>query len=611
MTVLRGIKLLLRTCTCCLFFLALSGCINAQIRSSMEAQGFGFSPPTGTFQVPLTHSLPISISPVSSNIRGALVIPDSLANEINEQRIACSITDYKYIIRSGKQLQLYLQGQLSPHFGKLDIISRIDETRKDYDIYIEPSTPVISLDTKCSPGMLYDNGQITVQLTGTVTIKDPLGQILAETHYNKTQAGVLMQGIKKTADTLNKFVVEDERYPALEKVEQGPLFVAIGLLSVYNAAMAEASEALIKSEKFTVYAKKFEIESPKIATVETLKQGGEIKNGQANIASKDQSTTHSSKNKKGIKTIAPPTITITSPKMKRSLKFIAKEDTLSVTGKAKNSVDIVSVTVNGQLASLDAQGIFSTELSLQTGINQIIIEAVDSNNNRATKKFTVTRPAVKAALQKKSTPILRTESADIANDQEPAEDTPDELTTLIAKKDLTGLRTYLDAHPEALSSIKNASMRLRFTGPTDLRIIDIAQLVKEGKDDSLIIAQITSVAGPYKKFTALDLAALKKMAISDKLVAAMITVTTEDAKEQKRLSEQQITEQSAAPVQIVQEAPQQQAQQVPEQQQAPESNALTDCLKLAAALRVCDHAGGFFAMGCKMVARSQFNCPTL
>ena len=35
------------------------------------------------------------------------------------------------------------------------------------------------------------------------------------------------------------------------------------------------------------------------------------------------------------------------------------------------------------------------------------------------------------------------------------------------------------------------------------------------------------------------------------------------------------------------------------------------CIKLAAALKACDYAGGFLTLGCKAVARSQFNCPGL
>jgi FOG: Ankyrin repeat len=120
------------------------------------------------------------------------------------------------------------------------------------------------------------------------------------------------------------------------------------------------------------------------------------------------------------------------------------------------------------------------------------------------------------------------------------------LNTLISRNDKPGLRAYFDVHPEALSAIEDAHLRLLYTGPAELRIIDIAQLVKNKNKDSLIIAQINSTAGPYKRFTINEITELKKMAISDAVVAAMIAVTTEYNKDQKRLAEQQAAQVRAA-----------------------------------------------------------------
>lgn len=41
------------------------------------------------------------------------------------------------------------------------------------------------------------------------------------------------------------------------------------------------------------------------------------------------------------------------------------------------------------------------------------------------------------------------------------------------------------------------------------------------------------------------------------------------------------------------------------------SNTPAECGKLIAALKACDQTGGFMAMGCKAVARSQFDCPAV
>lgn len=174
-----------------------------------------------------------------------------------------------------------------------------------------------------------------------------------------------------------------------------------------------------------------------------------------------------------------------------------------------------------------------------------------------------------------------------------------ELKTLIAKKDMQGLRTYLDAHPEALPTIEDAHLRLLFTGPTALRITDIAQLVKNQKKDAIIIAKINSTSAPYKNFTDAEMTELNKMGISDDVVAAMITVTAEYDKEQKRLSEQQRSQQM------------QQVQQPVVVAAQSESNTPAECIKLIAALKACDQAGGFLAMGCKSISRSKFDCPAV
>jgi hypothetical protein len=196
----------------------------------------------------------------------------------------------------------------------------------------------------------------------------------------------------------------------------------------------------------------------------------------------------------------------------------------------------------------------------------------------------------------------------------------DALKALIAKNDMPGLAAYLDQHPEALSDIEDARLRLLYTGPAKLRIADIVQLVKNKKKDAIIIAKINSTAGPYKDFTNDEMAELQKMEISDDVVAAMITSTTEWRKAQKRLEASQepaqpapakrVVKRKKASPQPVQAAPES-AQQPEQAPQVAESNTVSECLKLGVALKACDQAGGFLSIGCKALARSQFNCPSL
>jgi hypothetical protein len=194
------------------------------------------------------------------------------------------------------------------------------------------------------------------------------------------------------------------------------------------------------------------------------------------------------------------------------------------------------------------------------------------------------------------------------------------LKALITNNDMKGLAAYLDEHPEALSDIEDERLRLLYTGPAKLRIVDIVQLVKNKKKDAIIIAKINSTAGPYKDFTNDEMAELQKMDISDEVVAAMIASTTEWNKTQKRMEASQETAQPATAKKVVKRkkssqqpvpAAQESTQQPEQAPQVAESNTVSDCLKLGVALKACEHAGGFLSIGCKALARSQFNCPSL
>lgn len=87
----------------------------------------------------------------------------------------------------------------------------------------------------------------------------------------------------------------------------------------------------------------------------------------------------------------PPTITIVSPDIKRSLKAVVKEAKLTVIGQATDVSGIASVTVNGGVASLNAQGRFSADLLLKPGENQITVVALDTLGNKGIEKFTLQR----------------------------------------------------------------------------------------------------------------------------------------------------------------------------------------------------------------------------
>lgn len=189
-----------------------------------------------------------------------------------------------------------------------------------------------------------------------------------------------------------------------------------------------------------------------------------------------------------------------------------------------------------------------------------------------------------------------------------------DLDALVASKDIKGLKAYLDKKPVALALIKDDQLRLLLTGPAELRITDIVELAKAKKKDTLIIAQINSGGGPYKKFSLAEMEALQKQGISDEVIAAMITVTTEYNKVQKLSpGPQSIQPAPAAPVvQAYSQAPPQPVAAPQQEAQDPKSN---ECIQLALAIKACDRGSGFIpfvgglaAEGCKSTARSKFNC---
>lgn len=87
----------------------------------------------------------------------------------------------------------------------------------------------------------------------------------------------------------------------------------------------------------------------------------------------------------------PPIIIVTSPDVQRSLKVVEKSSSVTVIGKASDENGVAEVKVNGIAATMDEQGNFSAETLLKLGENRITVTALDTQGNRASKTFTVSR----------------------------------------------------------------------------------------------------------------------------------------------------------------------------------------------------------------------------
>ncbi len=87
-----------------------------------------------------------------------------------------------------------------------------------------------------------------------------------------------------------------------------------------------------------------------------------------------------------LSTSTPPTLTVST----LADGTYTNQDTLNVTGNASDADGIKSVTVNGQAVTVNADGSFSTALTLVAGSNTITVVATDTFGTQATDSRTVT-----------------------------------------------------------------------------------------------------------------------------------------------------------------------------------------------------------------------------
>ena len=100
------------------------------------------------------------------------------------------------------------------------------------------------------------------------------------------------------------------------------------------------------------------------------------------------------------------------------------------------------------------------------------------------------------------------------------------INNYISNKNFKGLKSYTDKHPNSVYYIHDSSIRLALTGPKGLKVGDIRKYIKNGKSELILISMIKQQEIPYKKFTMDEIDILLKMELSDRIISAMIDVTT-------------------------------------------------------------------------------------
>lgn len=116
---------------------------------------------------------------------------------------------------------------------------------------------------------------------------------------------------------------------------------------------------------------------------------------------------------------------------------------------------------------------------------------------------------------------------------------------LVAQQDLTALKEYTEKHPDSVYYISDPVIRLALTGPKGMKVGDIRKLLKEGRSEGLVVSLIKRVKEPYKEYTIEEIDILSSMGLSDKVIAAMIDVTTKilEDKEKRAYQEYLLAEQ--------------------------------------------------------------------
>jgi len=86
-----------------------------------------------------------------------------------------------------------------------------------------------------------------------------------------------------------------------------------------------------------------------------------------------------------------PVVAITEPDISRGIKPVQRSKIATVRGIAWNEIGIFEVFVNGREAAMGANGEFVAQVKLSVGANDVVVRAVDKQENATEKHFTIVR----------------------------------------------------------------------------------------------------------------------------------------------------------------------------------------------------------------------------
>jgi hypothetical protein len=113
------------------------------------------------------------------------------------------------------------------------------------------------------------------------------------------------------------------------------------------------------------------------------------------------------------------------------------------------------------------------------------------------------------------------------------------VNRLVDNEEKDKLRKFLDEHPQMVGYIKDPAYRLLLSGPPELRVGKIVKMLEKGFAKEIVVAKIQGVETPYKDFSMQELELLKELGLDSRVIAAMMEVSTQLKKDEKRRERQE------------------------------------------------------------------------
>ena len=97
----------------------------------------------------------------------------------------------------------------------------------------------------------------------------------------------------------------------------------------------------------------------------------------------------------------PPEINIISPAVKKGTKYLSAVPEINLVGKATDESGVSTVLINSELKEVTEAGVFTAELILEPGDNEITVITMDNNDNYQERKIVIEYTAPKVTFAEK------------------------------------------------------------------------------------------------------------------------------------------------------------------------------------------------------------------